>query len=185
MDVVAARELAERHLASALPRRWRHVQAVANAADAISAAFGEDAGLLVSAAWLHDVGYAPDVLETGFHPLDAARYLRRLNADPRLVGLVAYHSGAQFEAVDRGLGDELAREFTCEESATADALWYCDMTVGPGGESVSVSERLSEIQDRYGSDDVVARSIAGAEHELIAAVRRTEDRLRMTATERG
>jgi putative nucleotidyltransferase with HDIG domain len=185
MDVTEARALAERHLASALPRRWRHVQAVAHIADAISAAFGEDVDLLVSAAWLHDIGYAPDVAETGFHPLDGARYLRRLNADSRLVGLVAYHSAAHVEAGVRGLDDELAREFSREESATADALWYCDMTVGPDGQAVSVSQRLSEIRDRYGADDVVARSTARAEHDLTAAVRRTEDRLGVTAIEHG
>ena len=32
---------------------------------------------LVAAAWLHDIGYAPELVETGFHPLDGARYLRR------------------------------------------------------------------------------------------------------------
>jgi aminoglycoside phosphotransferase (APT) family kinase protein len=30
----------------------------------------------VTAAWLHDVGYAPAVVATGLHPLDGARYLR-------------------------------------------------------------------------------------------------------------
>jgi hypothetical protein len=32
----------------------------------------------VAAAWLHDIGYAPAIAEsgTGFHPLDGARYLR-------------------------------------------------------------------------------------------------------------
>ena len=31
---------------------------------------------MTAAAWLHDIGYAPAVDDTGFHPLDGARYLR-------------------------------------------------------------------------------------------------------------
>ena len=27
---------------------------------------------LVAAAWLHDIGYAPGLVQTGFHPLDGA-----------------------------------------------------------------------------------------------------------------
>jgi putative nucleotidyltransferase with HDIG domain len=73
-------------MAEPLPRRWGHVQAVAAKAESLRPLLGEDADLLVVAAWLHDIGYAPDVQDTGFHPLDGARYLRRLDADPRLCG---------------------------------------------------------------------------------------------------
>ncbi len=51
-----AQELAEGQLARALPRRWRHVQAVAGKAEHLSALPGVSADLLVSAAWLHDIG---------------------------------------------------------------------------------------------------------------------------------
>ena len=68
--------------------------------------------ILVAAAWLHDIGYAPELVETGFHPLDGARYLRRAGVDGQVVSLVAYHSCAQIEAEVRGLGDELASEFS-------------------------------------------------------------------------
>ena len=43
----------------------------------------ENAELLVAAAVLHDVGYAPTVALTGFHPLDDARYLAGLGASDR------------------------------------------------------------------------------------------------------
>jgi hypothetical protein len=29
-----------------------------------------DRPVLIAAAWLHDIGYAPGLPETGFHPLD-------------------------------------------------------------------------------------------------------------------
>ena len=68
-----AEALAERYLSQALPRRWAHVQAVAGRAASAADALGDDADLLVCAAWLHDIGYAPSVADTGFHSLDGAR----------------------------------------------------------------------------------------------------------------
>ena len=88
--------------------------------------------ILVAAAWLHDIGYAPELVETGFHPLDGARYLRRVGVDEQVVSLVAYHSCAQIEADVRGLGAELASEFSPADPLLTDALLYCDMTTGPG-----------------------------------------------------
>ena len=66
--------------------------------------------LLVAAAWLHDIGYAPTLAATVFHPLDGARHLRALGHE-RLARLVAYHSSARWEA------EALGRLAAC--SATA------------------------------------------------------------------
>jgi hypothetical protein len=41
--------------------------------------------MLVAAAILHDVGYAPDLATTGFHPLDAARVPHRPRRGPSIV----------------------------------------------------------------------------------------------------
>jgi hypothetical protein len=78
MDTLAAwaQGLARTLLADALPRRWAHVQGVAARARSLAAAVGADAGLLEAAAWLHDIGYLPDLATTGLHGLDGARYLR-------------------------------------------------------------------------------------------------------------
>jgi HD domain len=178
MTVVAwARELAARHLAESMPRRWSHVQGAAARALEIADVVADERDLLVSAAWLHDLGYAPELVETGFHPLDGARYLRRLGADDRLCGLVAHHSAAVVEADQRGLVDQLNDEFPHVQSPAGDALWYADLTVGPGGESVTVEERLAEIIERYGTGHVVSLSVDRAWPELLAAVSRTERRL--------
>jgi putative nucleotidyltransferase with HDIG domain len=156
-------------MAAALPRRWAHVQAVAAKAEDLRLIIGEDGDLSVAAAWLHDVGYAPTVEDSGFHPLDGARYLRGVGADRRLCGLVANHSGARYEAALRGLGAELA-EFPDEGSLARDGLWYCDMTTGPAGESVTFDQRLAEIRQRYGEDHSVPRGITAAASEIRAAI---------------
>ena len=86
-SVAEARELARSLLASALPRRWAHVQGVACRAEHTAGRLGYRDGVLAAAAWLHDIGYAPAVKDTGFHPLDGARYLRRRAVDEQIVCL--------------------------------------------------------------------------------------------------
>ena len=76
--VSEAREMARVALAEALPRRWAHAQGVAGKAERVAASLALSEDVLVSAAWLHDIGYAPAAVATGFHPLDGARYLAGL-----------------------------------------------------------------------------------------------------------
>lgn len=174
-----ARDLARRLLEEPLPRRWAHTQGVASQAEGLAAILAESADLLAAAAWLHDIGYSPDLVVTRFHPLDGARYLRDIEqADERLCNLVAYHTCAAVEAKERGLEDTLSREFTPECEDLTEALIYCDMTTGPDGERVSVDERISEVITRYGPDHVVSRSIRRAATALGAAVEVTTRRLR-------
>jgi putative nucleotidyltransferase with HDIG domain len=173
-----ARRLAEQKLANALPQRWVHVQAVAGKAARASIVLPTtDRAVAVAAAWLHDIGYSPTLVQTGFHPLDGARWLREHGFDARIASLVAHHSCALLEADARGLADALASEFPGEESPVSDVLWYADMTTGPEGQDFDVHERLAEIRDRYGPDDVVTRFWTYAMPVAVAAVRRTEARL--------
>jgi hypothetical protein len=136
----------------------------------------DDGELLVGAALLHDIGYAPGLACTGFHPLDGARYLRGLGGPDRLVNLVAHHSCARLEAELRGLADELA-EFADERTALRDALWWADMTTTPDGGETTAAERVAEIQTRYGPDDLVSRFVRRAWDDLNSAVERTQHRL--------
>ncbi len=145
-----ARALAQELLAADSPRRWQHVRAVGHRAAEISRIAGSDADVLIAAAWLHDVGYSGAASDTGFHPLDGARWLVRAGLDGRVAALVAHHSCALLEAEERGLAEVLRSEFTREETSVADALWYCDMTTGPDGERLTATERIAEIKTRYG-----------------------------------
>jgi putative nucleotidyltransferase with HDIG domain len=174
---VWAFEVCQAKLAEVLPRRWAHVQGVAERASSLAPIVGPEAETLRAAAVLHDVGYAPDIARSGFHPLDGANYLVRLGAPQQLVDLVAHHSGAAIEAKIRGLQLELSH-FTDEETPLRDALWYCDLTTGPDGHWLSADERLAEIRQRYGQGHIVTRFVDEAWHELMGAVDRTEQRLR-------
>ena len=138
---------------------------------------GLERSVLVSAAWLHDIGYAPELSVTGFHPLDGARHLREIGVDERIVALVAHHSCAEVEAGLRGLRDALAGEFPVREPIYDDALCFCDMTNGPAGAPVAAADRLDEIQRRYGEGHVVTQFVDEARSEILAAVERTTERM--------
>ena len=166
-----AQDLARTLLADDLPRRWTHVQGVAAQARSVAAAVGPDADLIEAAAWLHDIGYLPDLAATGLHGLDGARYLRDVHhAEPLLCRLVAHHSCAVIEAEERGLAQILTREFAPPPRPLADALTFCDMTTSPDGEHVQVHNRLAEIHDRYGTGHLVSRSIRRATPLILEAV---------------
>lgn len=172
----AAAELAESLLPS-LGNRWLHTQAVAARATEASKAVPESQrDLLIAAAWLHDIGYAPQLCDSGFHPLDGARYLESLGAPDRLVRLVARHSGAVYEAEQRGLSAELG-VYEQEDSPVLDALIYADMTTGPAGERFDFDRRIDEILVRYKPGSDVHTAISKARPYLGAAVARTQERL--------
>ena len=173
MDQVGrARDLARLLLAESIPRRWAHSQGVGRKAESVARVVGDDASALVSAAWLHDVGYAPDLVTTGMHQLDGARYLRDIaRVDDLVCRLVAHHSCASIEARNRGLSDHLSSEFPPVEGRLADALTYADMTTTPVGEPTEVEQRLAEILARYGDGDLVAESIREASPLIIESVR--------------
>jgi hypothetical protein len=173
MQTIAAwaQDLARTLLADTLPRRWAHVQGVAARARSLKPSAGPDTGLLEAAAWLHDIGYLPELATTGLHGLDGARYLRDAqHAEPLLCRLVAHHSCAVIEAEERSLAHVLTREFAPAPRLLADALTFCDMTTSPDGDHVHVHNRLAEIHDRYGAGHLVSRSIRRATPLIVEAV---------------
>jgi putative nucleotidyltransferase with HDIG domain len=175
-------QLARALLREPLPRRWAHVQGVATRARGLAPVLGADADLLEAAAWLHDIGYAPDLIVTGLHALDGARYLRDAqHADAMLCRLVAYHSCAIIEAEERGLVDVVSREFEPAPYVLSSVLTCCDMTTSPYGEPVPVERRLAEIHSRYGSGHLVSRSIRRATPMILRAVEQVHDTAAQTA----
>lgn len=107
--------------------RLRHSAGVARRAAAASAALlaTAEADLVQAAAWRHDIGYAAGLVDTSCHAIDGARHLRRLGAPDSVVGLVAYHSGAEHEAAQRRLDEELA-EFLRPPEHLLNLLTYAD-----------------------------------------------------------
>ncbi|CPS30804.1 metal dependent phosphohydrolase [Mycobacteroides abscessus subsp. massiliense] len=164
-----ARREAEARLAG-LPR-LAHVRGVAAAAERLSRRFDADtADCLVAAAWLHDIGYAPSVRQTEFHPLDGAKFARWAGFGELVASLVAFHTGALAEAAERGVSGLSA--FGDPPSDVLDALTFCDLTTGPDGLPIPPQDRLSDVLARYGPEDPVHRAVDAGRDELLATVGR-------------
>ena len=167
------RELAEL-LIRPLGDRWLHVCEVAAKAAGYASVLADagDRADLLSAAWLHDVGYAGVAKECGFHPADGALFLEPY-VSRRVCALVAMHSGAAYEARARGLKHVLAG-YSRERSRVADLLDYCDLTTGPRGQTLTVERRVDDVLSRYGEDHVVSVSLRAALPGLRKAIRRAQ-----------
>jgi hypothetical protein len=173
-----AEDIARSLLDEPLPRRWAHVQGVASTARGLRTILGNNTDLLTAAAILHDIGYSPSLHDSGFHPLDGARYLRDVqHADGMLCRLVAHHSCAIIEAEEYDLAADLAREFKPAPRRLADALIYCDITTGPDGQRMTVQQRLADIRARYGPSHPVTRALRRSAPELSAATSRIARKL--------
>jgi hypothetical protein len=175
-DIDWAAATAEQMLAP-LGRRWLHVQAVAAQARALADRIftsAREAEMVVAAAYLHDIGYAPAIANTGFHPLDGGRFVRN-SGRPELAALVAQHTGARNEAVLRGI--DLLAEFPFENSRLYRTLSYCDLTTGPDGRRMTVDDRVAEIVERYGESHVVSQGILVGEPEFKAIESEIEGQL--------
>ncbi|MEU6138071.1 HD domain-containing protein [Nocardioides sp. NPDC047086] len=179
----AARDEARR-LVEPLGRRWQHVVSVGQKAEELGPKLGLNVDLLAAACWLHDIGYAPHLVNTGMHAIDGARHLRREGWDARIVSMVAHHSCAVLEAEERALSVELA-EFERPPREYEDAVCFCDMTTGPAGADVAATDRLDEIEIRYGPDHLVTQFIRRARPEILAAVSRVEGRISNNPGVRG
>jgi putative nucleotidyltransferase with HDIG domain len=177
--VLRARVIAQERLGSLAPR-WAHVRGVAAAAELMIADLdASDADAVVAAAWLHDVGYAPSVARTGFHSVDGAKLVRESGFSELVVSLVAFHSGAEFEAHERGQ-ESLLAAFTPPPQGLLDKVTYCDLTTGPDGTPICAKDRIAEVLHRYGADDLVHRAMTAARAPLLAAVARVEHAGAMT-----
>lgn len=169
-----ARKVATEFL-SGLGRRWEHVRAVGELAENL----GESGAIedeVVMAAWLHDLGYAEELQFTGFHPLDGARYLADEGAPSEVVALVAHHTGAAYEAQERGLAAELNLMPTPAPDAL-DALTLLDLVTSPDGRRIDPADRVAEILARYPESSPVFRAVARSGDALVAAADRARARL--------
>lgn len=127
--------------------------------------------IVITAAWLHDIGYSPDVKDTGMHALDGAAYLRERGWPVEVVGLVAHHTGAWSEALARGLSREL-EVFAPPGGKHLDALTLCDLLTSPDGEATSPQLRVDEILSRYPTSHPVNEAVSRSSSDLFAMARR-------------
>lgn len=164
--------LLARNLVGDMRPRWDHVEAVGQRAEDLC----DTAGLaerVAVAAWLHDIGYGPAIAHTGFHPLDGARFLITHGAPAEVIRLVAWHTGAGFEAQERGLLGDLDA-FAQPLADELDALTMIDLATSPTGEPVLDVKRIAEILSRYEDGHPVHEAVQNSRASLLASSRRAK-----------
>jgi hypothetical protein len=165
-------------LLTGVETRLAHSRAVARQSAVVSSVLDSSWGAaLHDAAWLHDVGYAPSIAVTGFHPLDGARWLRANGWRPDVCSLVAWHTRAGTEAELRRLITPLEREFSPPPALAQSALAWADLTSSPTGECCTVGDRLEDIFRRYPPDSVVHRATNANLVDLLGDVHWIETRI--------
>jgi hypothetical protein len=165
------------HILDSDPDRLAHSKAAARRAEFLTLTVEpECAALLVAAAWLHDIGYAPRLRDTGFHPIDGARHLQTIGWPPAICNLVAHHSGARFVASILHLDRQL-EAYPFSQDAVSDALTVADQTIGPKGQAMTLDERMSDMLKRHGPDSPNALAHPQREPYIRAAAMRVAARL--------
>jgi hypothetical protein len=165
--IADSRLLAEERI-SGMGRRWAHLSRVGQTAEDLAERSPLVTPALVCAAWLHDVGYAPGIVVSGLHPLDGATFLSRLDVPCAIVNLVAFHTGARYEAEERGLADQL-EAFAQPVAEELDVLTMIDLATAPDGSPTLDTDRLTEILSRYKDGHPVNRAIRRSRSELLAS----------------
>jgi hypothetical protein len=174
-----------RNLLDSNPDRLAHSQAVARRAELLTLAVDpQSTPLLVAAGWLHDIGYAPPLRDTGFHPIDGAQYLHRIGWPPAICSLVAHHSGARFVARVVQLDQQLD-SYPFSQDLLSDALTVADQTIGPKGQAMTVDERMSDMLKRHGPDSPNALAHPRRELYIRAAASRVAERLERSGIDRA
>ena len=166
--------LAFKLLAEALPRRWAHTVGVAVTAEVLAGVLAPSPASvddIVAAAWLHDIGYAPNLVDTGFHPVDGARYAQEQGFPSNVASLIAHHTGAVFEAHERSLHEGLAHYRFPVDVVELAILNCADLCTGPDGKRVDPADRISEVLQRYPAEHPVHRAIAKSAPLLVAQAR--------------
>ena len=164
------------------PRRWAHVQGVAARARSLAPVLGADADLLEAAAWLHDIGYAPDLARRACTRSTAPGTCATPSTPtPCCAGWSPITPTPSSKPSERGLADVLGLEFEPAPYLLSSVLTYCDMTTSPDGELVPVEQRLAEIHHRYGPGHLVSRSIQRATPMILRAVEQVQDRAARSA----
>lgn len=175
MDIAAAQALTVELLGGGVGTRLAHSLGVGRQAELFTTNYPADQrNRIVTAAYLHDIGYSRRCRRTGWHPYDGARWLAAQGYDTVICHLVMWHTAAWYEGRLRGLYDTAVTQFGLPDPTSLDTavLAASDLLTGPAGQTLTVDERLADIARRYPPTSVVAQAMTQAETELRVLVDR-------------
>lgn len=159
--VEGAKELAHILLADN-PDRLNHTLQVVTNCEVLSKLFSltkEQNQLLLTSAYLHDVGYNRDFVISNFHPFDGYNYLKANDWDLDVCLLVLHHSEAStLYLISNSELYEYYEEKIPEHLLTIyKLLTIADMKSNSKGELVTFNKRLKDICERYGDSHPITK----------------------------
>jgi hypothetical protein len=95
-----------------------------------------------------------------------------------VVALVAHHTGASFEAEERGLQESLAA-MPAADPGDLDVLTLLDLVSAPDGSLTDPETRIAEIVSRYPVTSPVHRAVSRSRVALIASAERARAQLEL------
>ena len=132
--------------------RTRHMLAVARLMAERAHLFGLDEQSMFALGFVHDIGYEY-VREKGQHEDVGARMLAKTGF--KYWEAIAGHGDARFELEPGEAEDVLA------------LLRWCDMSTGPAGQPMSMSERIEDVEERFGEASEAAAGVREMERKLL------------------
>jgi hypothetical protein len=178
-----ARALAESLLVDD-PTRLEHVRGAGTVAGMVASALSpHQPEMIIAAAWLHDIGYAPAIARTGFHPVDGALFLAREGWPDPVVFMVAHHSQAAVLAPYYGVQHHMAL-LEHVHGVADDIITFSDLRAGPNGLGAEPRDRVEDMRRRHADSGVVPRAIREARYRMLltAAARVNAEVNRATRT---
>lgn len=131
---------------------------------------------LESAAMLHSIGRSPDLVRTGFAPLDAALYLVSLGWPEALIRLVAHQSFMQVYAASYGVSHQMAI-IEPVGGMPAEILAWAILS-SEAGEKSSAQQLIASLRAREALSTTIPDTVRERRYRrLLKAVERVEQRL--------
>lgn len=121
---------------------------------------------------LHDIGYSPKCVSTGFHPLDGALYLAATSqySDTQLYAILM-HSNAddlvKYQSETTQALFHYVLKTINKDKSILELVTLADGITDGKGNLVTPLERIADISERYGEDNHVTQIAINSFYPLI------------------
>ena len=135
------------------PNRLKHIEGVVKLMSLLCVSESDCVkNDLLLVAKYHDIGYANELINSGFHPIDGFLHLKKLGFKESIQKAVLLHTDAKDLAPNELKNYYVNIELSAYDLKLLDFITYCDTHINDKGELCTLDERLSRIECRYGSE---------------------------------
>ncbi len=121
---------------------------------------------------LHDIGYSPRCVSTGFHPLDGALYLAATSqfSDTQLYAILMHSDAEELvkyqSETTQALFHDVLKTIN-KDNSILELVTLADGITDGKGKLVTPQERVADISKRYGEDNYITQIAIKSFYPLI------------------